>query len=134
MKCLNHGVFDIQVLEVLQTDLNLNIINLLNIVRSYNSSLGLTFTSFSFSFNLQNLLPTNEDILTDIQNALSTNEGDIIPDGFELTERRFEVMEFYSSCEYWQFNYLLPKLLALNSNMMQPFLYGWLNYQVIMQN
>ena len=100
MKCLNHGVFDIQVLEVLQTDLNLNIINLLNIVRSYNSSLGLTFTSFSFSFNLQNLLPTNEDILTDIQNALSTNEGDIIPDGFELTERRFEVMEFYSSCEY----------------------------------
>ena len=101
MKSLNHGVFDIQVLEVLQTDLNLNIINLLNTVRSYNSSLGLTFTSFSFSFNLQNLLPTNEeDILTDIQNVLSTNGGNIFPDGFELTERRFEVMGFYSSCEH----------------------------------
>ena len=88
-----------QVLEVLQGDLNLDIDNLVERSQSYNSSSGLMFMSFLLSFDLKTQPPSNRDILTDIQNSLIVNESNILPVGFNLTNKGFQALAFQSSCK-----------------------------------
>ncbi|XP_065903420.1 uncharacterized protein [Dysidea avara] len=89
-----------KVLEVLQDYFGMNHLDIGNPVNrtwSYNLNNGVMFMSFSISFNLQTMPLSSRNILTDVQDSLRTNENNIFPTGYSLTNQGFQVLLFQTS-------------------------------------
>ena len=78
---------------------HLDIGNPVNRTWSYNLNNGVMFMSFSISFNLQTMPLSSRNILTDVQDSLRTNENNIFPTGYSLTNQGFQVLLFQTSCK-----------------------------------